>query len=143
MCVCLCCACVCSLTGRSYGGTDPTDSSGILRYVRVWHGGAIIGADNEINGLTFGGVGSGTIVEHCEVAFNLDDGFEFFGGTVNAKWLSVLFCGDDAFDADQGYVGRVQFLFVMNGGWQPWTSDVTRVITPRCWWYAVTGCSDE
>ena len=83
--------------------------------MRVWHGGAIIGADNEINGLTFGGVGSGTIVEHCEVAFNLDDGFEFFGGTVNAKWLSVLFCGDDAFDADQGYVGRVQFLFVMNG----------------------------
>ena len=61
------------ISGHTYGGTDPFDSSGILRYVRVWHGGASIGADNEINGITFGGVGRGTVVEHCEVAFNLDD----------------------------------------------------------------------
>ena len=64
------------ITGKTYGGTDPSDGSGALRFVRVWHGGAIIGADNEINGITFGGVGSGTVVEHCEVAFNTDDGFE-------------------------------------------------------------------
>ena len=65
------------ITGMTYGGTDPSDSSGTLSYVRVWHGGAVIGADNEINGITFGGVGSGTTVEYCEVAYNLDDGFEF------------------------------------------------------------------
>eukprot|EP00900_Chrysochromulina_parva_P018441 jgi/Chrpa1/26599/Chrysochromulina_OHIO_Genome00026745-RA len=73
------------ITGRTYGGSNPTESSGSLQYVRVWHGGAVVGNDNEINGITFGGVGSGTIVDHCEVAFNLDDGFEFFGGTVNVK----------------------------------------------------------
>ncbi|EOD25051.1 hypothetical protein EMIHUDRAFT_443725 [Emiliania huxleyi CCMP1516] len=103
------------ISGRPYGGSDPADSSGSLKYVRVWHGGAAIGADNEINGITFGGVGSGTTVEHCEVAFNLDDGFEFFGGTVNVKWLSVLFVGDDAFDSDEGYQGKGQFLFAMTG----------------------------
>ena len=64
------------ISGKPYGGTDPTDSSGLLRYVRVWHGGAVVGADNEINGITFGGVGSGTTVEYCEVAYNADDGFE-------------------------------------------------------------------
>ncbi|KOO36616.1 lipoprotein, partial [Chrysochromulina tobinii] len=103
------------ITGRTYGGTNPTDSSGSLQYVRVWHGGAVVGNDNEINGITFGGVGSRTIVDHCEVAFNLDDGFEFFGGTVNVKYLSVLFVADDAFDTDQGYIGKGQFLFVMEG----------------------------
>jgi hypothetical protein len=66
------------------------------------------GRDNEINGITFGGVGSGTTVDHCEVAFNVDDGFEFFGGTVNVKYLSVLFAGDDGFDTDQGYIGKGQ-----------------------------------
>ena len=87
----------------------------MLRYVRVWHGGAIVGADNEINGITFGGVGSGTVVEHCEVAYNADDGFEFFGGTVNVKYLSALFVGDDSFDTDEGYQGKGQFLFAMVG----------------------------
>jgi hypothetical protein len=103
------------ITGRTYGGTVATDSSGSLQYVRVWHGGAIIGANNEINGITFGGVGSGTTVAYCEVAYNADDGFEFFGGTVNVKYLSVLFAGDDAFDTDEGYVGKGQFLFAMTG----------------------------
>ena len=81
----------------------------------MWHGGAKIADDNEINGVTFGGVGSGTVVDHCEVAFNKDDGFEFFGGTVNVKYLSVLFVGDDAFDTDEGYQGKGQFLFTMLG----------------------------
>ncbi|MCF7804709.1 MAG: T9SS type A sorting domain-containing protein [Candidatus Marinimicrobia bacterium] len=103
------------LTGVPYGGDDPHDSSGILRYVRVWYGGRSIGQDNEINGITFAGVGDGTVVEHCEVAWNLDDGFEFFGGTVNVKYLSVLFVGDDAFDTDQGYQGKGQFLFALQG----------------------------
>jgi hypothetical protein len=103
------------ITAKTYGGTNPTDTSGSLQYVRVWHGGAIVGANNEINGITFGGVGSGTVVDHCEVAFNVDDGFEFFGGTVNVKYLSVLFMGDDGFDVDQGYIGKGQFLIVIEG----------------------------
>eukprot|EP01046_Picozoa_sp_COSAG06_P049406 COSAG06_NODE_7599_length_2446_cov_1.212186_1_plen_671_part_01 len=98
-----------------YGGLDPNDSSGTLQYVRVWHGGAAIAADNEINGITFGGVGAGTTVDHCEVAMNVDDGFEFFGGTVNAKYLSTLYVGDDAFDTDKGYQGKMQYLFGMIG----------------------------
>ncbi|KOO36062.1 lipoprotein, partial [Chrysochromulina tobinii] len=103
------------ITAKTYGGTNPTDSSGSLQYVRVWHGGAVVGANNEINGITFGGVGSGTIVDHCEVAYNVDDGFEFFGGTVNVKYLSALFVGDDGFDTDQGYIGKGQFLIVIEG----------------------------
>ena len=65
--------------------------------------------------ITFAGVGSGTVVSHCEVAFNFDDGFEFVGGTVNVRYLSVLFGGDDSFDTDMGYQGMGQFLFTMLG----------------------------
>ena len=61
--------------------------------MRVWHGGETIGADNEINGITLAGVGSLTTIEFCEVAFNMDDGFQMFGGTVNLKYISVLFVG--------------------------------------------------
>lgn len=103
------------LVGVPYGGNDPEDNSGVLEYVRVWYGGRSIGQDNEINGITLAGVGRGTIVEYCEVAFNLDDGFEMFGGTVDLKYCSVLFVGDDAFDTDLGYQGRGQFLFVLMG----------------------------
>eukprot|EP00975_Prorocentrum_lima_P006379 1374823-Prorocentrum_lima.AAC.1 len=102
-------------TNSFYGGNDPNDNSGTLSYVRVWYGGSVIGADNEINGITFAGVGSGTQVDHIEVAFNLDDGVEFFGGTVDVKYVSVLFVGDDAIDTDQGYQGRIQYAFVMLG----------------------------
>ena len=103
------------ISGYTYGGTDPNDDSGTLQYVRVWHGGDVIGANNEINGITFAGVGDGTTVDHCEVAYNLDDGFEWFGGTVNAKYLSVLFCGDDSFDTDKGFQGVVQYMYTMLG----------------------------
>lgn len=96
-----------------YGGTDDADDSGILRYISLRYGGSNIGADNEINGVTFGGVGSGTVVEHIEVYNNLDDGFEWFGGTVNSKWLAAINCGDDAFDYDQGFRGNGQFWFAL------------------------------
>jgi len=89
----------------AYGGGDDADNSGVLRYVSVRHGGAELGAANEINGITFGGVGSGTTVEHVEVVSNLDDGIEFFGGAVSVKHAVVAFCGDDSFDWDQGYHG--------------------------------------
>ena len=81
----------------------------------MWYGGAAIAANNEINGITFGGVGSGTTVENIEVAFNLDDGVEFFGGTVNVKRVSVLFAGDDGIDTDEGFKGMIQFAYVMIG----------------------------
>ncbi len=100
------------LTGVPYGGNDPNDNSGILRYVRVWYGGSVIGQDNEINGITLAGVGNGTVVDHCEVAYNKDDGFEMFGGTVDLTYCSVVRVGDDSFDTDNGYQGRGQFLYV-------------------------------
>ncbi len=92
-----------------YGGSEDDDNSGILRYVSIRHGGSSIGADNEINGLTLGAVGSGTTIDYVEVIANKDDGVEFFGGTVNTKHLVMTFCGDDAFDADEGYRGSNQF----------------------------------
>ncbi|WP_017730394.1 hypothetical protein [Nafulsella turpanensis] len=95
-----------------YGGTNDADNSGVLRYVSIRHGGTEIGAGNEINGLTLGGVGSGTTVEHVEVISNKDDGFEWFGGTVNTKYLLSAYNGDEGMDYDQGWRGKNQFWFV-------------------------------
>lgn len=92
-----------------YGGTDNEDNSGIIRYVSIRHGGTEIGAGNEINGLTMGGVGSGTTVEFVEVFANKDDGFEWFGGAVNARFLVAAFGNDDSFDYDLGWTGYGQF----------------------------------
>lgn len=95
-----------------YGGDDESDNSGILKYVSIRHGGTLIGADNEINGLTLGGVGSGTTIEFVEVISNKDDGIEWFGGTVNAKYLIAAFCADDGLDYDEGFRGKSQFVIV-------------------------------
>ncbi|MBU0982656.1 MAG: T9SS C-terminal target domain-containing protein [candidate division Zixibacteria bacterium] len=97
-----------------YGGTDDEDNSGVLRYVSVRHGGSEIGLANEINGVTFGAVGRGTVVDHIEVFYNLDDGFEWFGGTVNCYNLVAAFVGDDAFDYDEGWRGAGQFWFSLH-----------------------------
>lgn len=97
-----------------YGGFDDDDNSGILRYVSIRHGGTNVGEGNEINGLTLGGVGRQTIIDHVEVISNADDGIEFFGGDVNCSNLVVAFCGDDAFDMDQGYHGKGQFWLGIN-----------------------------
>ncbi|MFC6996061.1 hypothetical protein [Rufibacter roseus] len=94
-----------------YGGTNDADNSGVFKYVSIRHAGTLIGANNEINGLTMGGVGSGTKIEYVEVFSNQDDGFEWFGGTVNTKYLVSAFCGDDMFDYDQGWRGNNQFWF--------------------------------
>ncbi|MGB5137520.1 MAG: dockerin type I repeat-containing protein, partial [Candidatus Zixiibacteriota bacterium] len=96
-----------------YGGCNAFDNSGIVQWVQLKHGGSIIGAANEINGLTMGGVGSGTTIDHIEVFANLDDGYEWFGGTVNCRYLVSAFNDDDAFDWDQGYSGNLQFLFAI------------------------------
>ena len=94
----------------TYGGTNPDDDSGILKYISIRHSGTSLSAGNEINGLTLGGVGRNTLIEYVEVIANRDDGFEFFGGTVNARHLVAAFCEDDAFDFDQGYTGNCQYL---------------------------------
>ncbi|MEA3297144.1 MAG: hypothetical protein U9R56_04705, partial [candidate division Zixibacteria bacterium] len=98
----------------AYGGTDDMDSSGVLRYVSIRHGGSEIGSANEINGLTMGAVGCGTVISHIEVIHNLDDGYEWFGGSVSCDHLIAAFCGDDAFDYDECYRGGGQFWFAIN-----------------------------
>lgn len=93
----------------TYGGTIENDNSGIIKYVSIRHGGAEIVTDEEINGLSLGGVGSGTTIENIEVAYNKDDGIEFFGGSVSIKWAVVSYCGDDSYDWDLGWRGNGQF----------------------------------
>ncbi|MDR9449425.1 MAG: hypothetical protein RI535_09385, partial [Psychroflexus sp.] len=98
-----------------YGGNDPADDSGSLQYVSIRHGGALIGEGNEINGLTMGGVGTGTLIDHIEVVANLDDAYEWFGGTVNSSNLFVWAQGDDAFDIDQSYSGTIDNVMAVLG----------------------------
>ena len=103
-----------STEGRAeYGGSNEADNSGTLKYVSIRHGGSKLEANNEINGLTLGGVGSETIIDYVEVFANLDDGIEWFGGTVNVKHVAVSFCGDDSFDYDQSWNGLGQFWFTI------------------------------
>ncbi len=102
-----------------YGGGDDDDCSGILSYVSVRYGGYALKEGDEINGITLCGVGRGTQIDHCEVIGNQDDGIEFFGGTVNTKYMAMIDVGDDSYDVDQGFRGRCQFLFVMQGFCNP------------------------
>ena len=92
-----------------YGGTVVSDNSGILRFVRIEFAGIAADPNSEINGLTCGGVGSGTVLENIQVSYGNDDAYEFFGGTVNAKNIIAYATADDDFDYDFGYVGRLQF----------------------------------
>jgi len=98
-----------------YGGGDDDDDSGVIRHVSIRYGGYVIGDANEINGLTMGAVGRGTTIEHVEVFQNKDDGFEFFGGTVNTKYLVNWANGDDSFDWDEGFRGKGQFWLTVQG----------------------------
>ncbi len=98
-----------------YGGSNATDNSGTLKYVSIRHGGISIGEGNELNGLTLGGVGSGTTVDHVEVYATLDDGIEFFGGTVNPTNILIYFQGDDGLDIDQNYAGTIDGFMVIHG----------------------------
>jgi hypothetical protein len=101
-----------------YGGNDDMDNSGVLRFVSIRHSGKSIGAEtgNEIQGLTVGGVGAGTTIEYVESFASDDDGFEFFGGTVNTRYLVSAFNADDAFDWDSGFRGKHQFWFAIQAG---------------------------
>ena len=92
-----------------HGGTDDNDNSGALSYVRIEFAGYPFQKDKEINGLTFGSVGSGTQVDHIQVSYSNDDSFEWFGGTVNCKYLVAYKGWDDDFDTDNGFSGKVQY----------------------------------
>lgn len=98
-----------------YGGSSASDNSGVLKYVSIRHGGVTIGEGNELNALTLGGVGSGTVIENIEVYATLDDGIECFGGTVNIKNALVYFMGDDGIDLDQNYAGTIENFAVLHG----------------------------
>ena len=98
-----------------HGGNDDADNSGVLSYVRIEFAGYPFKADQEINGLTLGSVGSGTKIDHIQVSYSNDDSFEWFGGTVNAKYLISYHGWDDDFDTDSGFRGNIQFgLIVRN-----------------------------
>jgi hypothetical protein len=103
-------------TNGLYGGTDETDNSGVIKYVSIRHGGANIGEGNEINGLTLGGVGSGTTIEYVEIIGNQDDGIEWFGGSVNVTNAVILNAGDDAVDTDQSWHGTLDNFIVITPG---------------------------
>ena len=96
-----------------YGGSDPADNSGVLKYISIRHGGTEIGEGNEINGLTLGGVGSGTTIENIEVVSNQDDAIEWFGGTVNVKNAVSWNVGDDGMDTDQSWDGTLDNFVVV------------------------------
>jgi hypothetical protein len=93
--------------GRAYGGTNDLDNSGILKYIRIEYAGVAAMPNSEINALTLGGVGSGTIIENVQTIYANDDAFEFFGGTVSPKNLYAYGTADDDFDFDFGYRGKV------------------------------------
>src|SRR5690606_7983027 len=99
--------------GYRYGGDNATDNSGSLKYVSIRFSGIALEADSEIQGLTLGGVGSGTTIENIEIFSNKDDGIEFFGGTVNAKNIVIYGQQDDGLDVDQAYKGTVDNAIVM------------------------------
>lgn len=96
----------------TYGGDDPTDSSGTLKYVRVEFGGYEVTPENEVNGIAFQGVGSGTSVSYIQVHMNKDDGVEFYGGTVNADHIVITGAGDDSLDWTDGWTGSVSHVLV-------------------------------
>lgn len=96
----------------SYGGDDPQDNSGVLKYVRVEFAGREISPDNELNGITWAGVGAGTTCDFVQSHMGSDDGMEFFGGTVSCRHLVLSGQSDDGFDLDNGYRGKVQYLVI-------------------------------
>ena len=96
-----------------YGGADDADNSGVLKYVRIEYAGYAFLPDKELNSLTLGGVGNGTVIDYVQVSHALDDAFEWFGGTVNAKHLIAYKTLDDDLDTDNGFRGKVQFVIVL------------------------------
>jgi hypothetical protein len=103
-----------SIIPAVYGGLNEADNSGVLSFISSRYGGFVLGAANELNGISFGGTGKGTVVEWCESFNNADDGFEFFGGYTNFRYLFSLYHGDDGLDGDNGFNGTIQHAFVVS-----------------------------
>jgi hypothetical protein len=101
--------------GGFHGGTDAADNSGTLKYIQICYAGIPLNPNQEVNSLTLGSVGSGTTIENIVCAYGLDDSFEWFGGTVNCKYLVAYRGFDDDFDVDNGYSGNVQYCFGVRG----------------------------
>ena len=98
-----------------YGGGDDDDDSGSITYASFRYGGKVVGLTNELNGLSLGGIGRNTDINHVEIMNNVDDGIEIWGGTVNIKNFSIWNVGDDSFDVDQGWRGKAQFGLIVQG----------------------------
>lgn len=113
-----------------HGGNIPNDNSGSLTYARIEFAGFVIAANNEMNSLTMGSVGSGTTINHIQASFGMDDAFEWFGGSVNCQHLVAYRTLDDDFDTDNGYSGTVQFAL---GVKDPAVSDAPAVSTSEGW----------
>lgn len=94
----------------AYGGSADNDNSGTLKYIRLENTGYALDSEHEANGISFYGVGNGTTVEYVQAYNGSDDGFEFFGGSVDVKHMVVTNCSDDSFDWTEGWNGRGQFL---------------------------------
>jgi hypothetical protein len=98
-----------------YGGNNDDDNSGTLSYVSIRYGGQVLSTNVELNGLALGGVGRETIIDHIDVINGVDDGIEIWGGTVNIKYVSIWYIGDDSLDIDQGWRGKIQFGLIVKG----------------------------
>jgi len=96
----------------TFGGDDPNDSSGTLRYVQVRYAGSNVDPENQLNGIAFQGVGSGTTIEYVQVHNNLDDGIEFFGGTASGKYIVLTGHADDSLDWTDGWTGALQYVYI-------------------------------
>ena len=116
-----------TFSGGIYGGSLPADNSGCVRFCRFSFGGYVLSPNNEINGVTFGGVGSSTVTEFVEVFGNADDDYEFFGGNNNMKYCAGIFGGDDTTDTDQGYRGNHQFTFFLQNNTRSLNADTGRL----------------
>lgn len=98
-----------------YGGPNDDDDSGSISYLSLRYGGKVLGLANELNGLSLGAIGRETDIHHVEIMNNVDDGIEIWGGTVNIKYASIWNVGDDSFDVDEGWRGKAQFVFIVQG----------------------------
>lgn len=101
-----------AITTEKFGGNNPADNSGVLKYVQILFAGAQVRPDEELNGLTLNGVGSGTIISHIHVHAGLDDGIEIFGGTAQMKYIVLTDVRDDSLDWTNGWRGRAQFVLI-------------------------------
>ena len=98
-----------------YGGGNDDDDSGTISYISLRYGGKVVALNNELNGLSLGGIGRNTDIHHVDIMNNVDDGVEIWGGTVNLKYVNIWNIGDDSLDIDQGYRGKVQFGLIVQG----------------------------